>query len=696
MNNKLEILAPGASFIALKAAIDSGADAVYFGGAKFGARANAINLSNDEISEAVVYAHLRGAKLYVTVNTLIGDSELEDAFEFLKFCYEAGVDAVIVQDLGIAQIIKKHFPKMKLHASTQMTIHSLEGVLQAEKLGFDRVVLSRELSFEEIKYIAQRCHAELEVFVHGALCMSYSGQCLFSSFLGGRSGNRGACAQPCRLAYTLMNSQGDTVSEKDKYLLSLRDLCLVDYIKELQSIGVKSLKIEGRMKSEAYVSAVCGIYNKYRDGGKVDNEDRALLENIFSRNGFTTGYYNAKYGRDMLSYMSNHDNIYESVTDDVIEKAKSYASIDKKIAVNAKFVMKKDEAPFFELFYGDKSFSAYGSVCASPASNMPATKERIFEQLSKLGGTVFEYDNLAITIDDGLYIPIKEINNVRREAFSKLESYILGENRVCENDSLMIIKPQNKKITDPMLTASVISDSQAKKAYELGFERIYIPYSVYLKDKDFYDEEPDIFAIKTPVINHDSRHIDVAGAKCSMFSVSNLADICYVKNKSIHADYRMNIFNSASVKALLSMGVKSFTLSPELTLSQMKQIAKSLPAEVVIYGKISLMTVRNCVIKSSLGKCGCVDGEIYYLKDRKNICFPVIAQKDSCTNVIYNSAPIKMSDRMHEIESIGASMYRFDFTDETPDEMELVFKQYERRQKADGFFTRGHFYNGVI
>ena len=696
MCNNLEILAPGASLGALKTAIDSGADAVYFGGSKFGARANAINLSNEEIVEGVNYAHLRGVKLYVTVNTLIADSELEESFEFLKFCYEAGVDAVIVQDIGIAKIVKNYFPKMKLHASTQMTIHNLEGVLQAEKLGFDRVVLSRELSLDEIKYIAHRCHAELEVFVHGALCMSYSGQCLLSSFLGGRSGNRGACAQPCRLAYTLMNSDGDAISESEKYLLSLRDLCLVDHINELRSAGVKSLKIEGRMKSEAYVSAVCGIYNKYRDGGNPNAEEKALLGNIFSRNGFTQGYFDSKYGREMLSYSSNHDNIYESVTEEVTEKAKSYASIKKTIAVDASFEMKNGEAPVFELTYNGMKFQSRAQTCATPATNMPVTEERIYEQLSKLGGTVFEYNSLDVFAEDGLYIPIKEINSVRRDAFLQLENFILGEKRICDKGSLLIVKPQNKPIINPMLTASVLSDEQARKTYELGFERIYIPYSVYINNKSFYDEEPDIFVIKSPVINHDSRHIDLSNVDCNKISVSNIADISYVSNKNIHADYRMNIFNSMSVKTLLSMGIKSFTLSPELTLAQMRQISKSIPAEVVIYGKISLMTVRNCVIRSSLGKCGCVDGEIYYLKDRKNICFPLVADKNSCTNVIYNSAPIKMSDRMHEIEKIGASMYRFDFTDETADEIEIIFNQYEKKQKADGFFTRGHFYNGVI
>ncbi len=694
--DSVEILAPGGSLVSLKSAIDSGADAVYFGGSRFGARANAVNLSREDITEAVRYAHLRMAKLYVTVNTLVTDDELEDCFDFLKFCYEEGIDGVIVQDLGIAAMIKQYFPLFRLHASTQMTIHNLDGALQAQKMGFDRVVLSRELSMNEIKFIADNSDIELEVFVHGALCMSYSGQCLFSSFLGGRSGNRGSCAQPCRMPYTLSDGDGSLVSEKNKYLLSLRDLCLADRIGDLRSIGVTSLKIEGRMKSEAYVSAVCGIYNKYRKGGRVEEADRKLLENIFSRDGFTDGYIKGEYGRKMLSYDKNHDNIFDSATDEVIEKAKSYADTERKISVDGYFEMKEGEYPEFKIEYQGITFAAQGEVIAEKAQNAPMTEERISAQLSKLGGTVFKFNTLVCNVCDGLFVSVKEINNIRRKVFSQLEEHILGERRRVEFKFTGVIRPKKESACEPLLTASVCNLSQAHSAYDLGFEKIYVPYWVYVADKEFFDSEKDIFVLKLPPILHDSRKLDFSKIGLDEVCVTNIYGLrAFSGKKKIHTDYRMNTFNSLSVRELMKMGAKSFTLSPELTIPQAKSVAKSIPAEIIVYGRISLMTVRNCVVRSAKG-CGCKRDDVFYLKDRKNISFPVLTDKDTCTNVIYNSAPIVMSDRMKELLPVGASMHRFDFTVESPAEMADIVAMYEKGRKFNGFFTRGHWYNGVL
>lgn len=696
MNNNIEILAPGGSFKSLKAAIDSGADAVYFGGMRFGARANAANLSNEEIVQAVKYASLRGAKLYVTVNTLADDSELPEVFEFLKFCYSAGVDGVIVQDLGIVNMIRTHFPDFRLHASTQMTIHNLDGVLQAQKMGFDRVVLSRELSFEEIKYIADNSDAELEVFVHGALCMSYSGQCLFSSFLGGRSGNRGQCAQPCRLSYTLLDEDENPVSEKDKYLLSLRDLCLVEHIESLRKAGVTSLKIEGRMKSEAYVSAVCGIYKKYSKGGKVLPEDKKLLESIFSRQGFTKGYYNAEYGRDMLSYSSNHDNIYSSVTEDVTRQAMTYGENEFSIQIDARFTAHLGKKALFECEYNGKTYSSESNEPVSEAVNAPVTKERISEQLSKLGSTVFAFSSLSIDADDNIYLSVKEINAMRRRVTEEIEKDISSKERVYDGRGFSLIIPKKKESKKPILTASVLTGEQARTAYDIGFERIYIPLDVYLENLDLYNSDKDVYSVKLSPVNHKNQKMDFSFIKTDSVCITNLAYINEKENLPfMHADYRLNTFNSLSIKELMRWGVKSVTLSPELTIPQIKEIGKSIETEIVVYGKISLMTVRNCIIKSAKGKCGCKKGEVYYLKDRKNVHFPVIASKDSCTNIIYNSVPIVMSDRMDELAECGVDMYRFDFTTETEAEMYSVMKMYESFQKPKGKFTRGHYYNSV-
>ncbi len=695
-NSKLEILAPGGSLACIKTAIDSGADAVYFAGQNFGARTNAVNLTNEEITEAVSYAHIRGAKLYVTVNTLIGEDSLESVYEFIKFCYISGIDAVIVQDFGIVNMIKTYFPDMKIHASTQMTVHNIEGVLKASEMGIDRVVLSRELSFDEIRSICEKSPIELEVFVHGALCMSYSGQCMMSSFIGGRSGNKGSCAQPCRLPYTLQSSDGETLGDEEKYLLSLKDLCLIEHIKELKSIGVTSLKIEGRMKGEAYVSAVTGLYNKYRDGGEVLAKDLDLLKNIFSRGGFTKGYFEASYGRDMLSYNSNHDDIFSSATEDVISEAKTYASVDRTIFVKGNFTAKLNEFPKFEIEYNSQKFCAKGINLAEKATNVPSDADRIRQQLSKLGGTVFGYKSLNIDIDDGIYIPVKDINNLRREAFDELTKHITRIERNSEIKKFVNLKPEkNKAVAE--FTASVLTYEQAQKAYDLGFQRIYVPYGEYIKNSSFYNSSPDVFTVKLPPVIHDFSKIDIEKIKTDGVCITNIGQF-FLKDtgKKIYADYRLNAFNSLSVKELKKMGADSVTLSPELTIKALKCIYSPVDTEILVYGRVSMMTMRNCVIRSSKGKCQCRDGEIYYLKDRKNICFPLVSDKLSCTNVLYNSAPIVMSDRMNELKPVKADFYRFDFTTETPDEIERILNMYEKGLRADFTFTRGHFYKGVI
>lgn len=694
--NKIEILSPAGSFEALKAAVDSGADAVYFGGRAFSARKNAVNLSDEEIAEAVKYAHLRGVKMYVAVNTIMFDTELESAFNFIKFCYETGVDAVIIQDLGILRLMRKYFPDFPVHASTQMTIHNLDGARLAKKLGFSRVVLSRELSFEDIKHIASNCDIELEVFVHGALCMSYSGQCLMSSFLGGRSGNRGACAQPCRLPYTLYSDDGTKISDSDKYLLSLKDLCLIDYISDLKKIGVTSLKIEGRMKSSAYVSAVTGIYNKYRDGGDVLLQDKTLLENIFSRDGFTDGHFKANQGRNMLSYQKNHDDIFSSATQSVVDDAKSLANIAKKTTIDGLFVLKKGSPAYFEASYMGKTYSATGLVNAAPASNMPVNSQRIKEQLEKLGSTVLEFSSLKLDVEDGLYIPIKEINLVRRTVCEQIESIISDTSRTYKGESFRLPKLSAKSKTEPVYTASVLTANQADMCYELGFSRIYIPYSLYKSNKKKFDADPDIYSVKLPPVNHDTKLNDYSDILVDSVCITNLGQVSAVpQNLTKHADYRLNVCNSFSLNQLSNLGFKSACLSTEMTIKQMSNLSASIQREVLVYGKISLMTIKNCLVKSVLQKCGC-SGGLYYLKDRKNISFPVEPLKGECVNVIYNSAPIYMADRMNELLPVNASAYRFDFVDETPEQICQILNNYETSKKSNEFFTRGHFYNGIM
>ncbi len=693
--DNIEILSPAGSFEALKSAVDSGADAVYFGGKAFSARKNAVNLSDEEIKEAVSYAHLRGAKLYAAVNTLVFDSELEPAYNFIRFCYEAGVDALIIQDLGLVRLVKKYFPDFPLHASTQMTIHNLSGALAAQKNGFKRVVLSREISLDEIRHIADNTDIELEVFVHGALCMSYSGQCLMSSFLGGRSGNRGACAQPCRLPYTLLDKNNKEISPKEKYLLSLKDMCLIDYIADLKNAGVTSLKIEGRMKSAAYVSAVTGIYNKYRSGGKVSKEDMSLLQNIFSRGAFTDSYLKGENGRHMLSFEKNHDDIFSSATDEVIEDAKSLASLNRKSYIDAVFTMKMGEPVCFEARYMGKSFFAVGETVAREASNMPVDAQRIEQQLKKLGSTVLDYQSLKVNAEDGLYIPIKEINSVRRKVCDEIEALILGGGRVYKGEDFSMPPRVRTDKINPSYSASVLSKAQADKCYELGFERIYIPYALYLKHKEEFDKDADIYSVKLAPINHDRLKRDYSNIALESCLVTNIGQTELLpEGIKKYGDYRLNACNSLATRQLSAMGLKSICLSAEMTITQMQPLYPSISAEILVYGRTALMTVKNCLVKSSLEKCGCSD-ELYYLRDRKNICFPVECIKGECINIIYNSAPIYMADRLKELQRINASFYRFDFTDESPDKIENIVASYEKGNKSKEFFTRGHYYNGI-
>ena len=380
----------------------------------------------------------------------------------------------------------------------------------------------------------------------------------------------------------------------------------------------------------------------------------------------------------------------------MIERARNFAAKEYSIGVDAHFVMKAGQKPEFSVFYNGSTFTAKGESSAELASNAPVTAERISQQLSKLGGTVFEYVNLTLDIDDGLYISVKDINNLRRSVFSDLQAYILGTNRQYNGPDFSVIRPQKKSQT-PILTASVISCEQAHMAYDLGFERIYVPYDVYISDSKFFDSAPDVFVVKLAPVMHDSRPIDVTVIKTDAVCITNVGQLQVIpKGKTVYADYRLNTFNSLAIKQLMKMGVSGVTMSAELTIAQLKGIAMSIPSELVVYGRVSMMTVRNCLVRSSCGKCSCKKGEIYYLKDRKNICFPVICDKNSCTNVIYNSAPIVMSDRMKELDDIGASAYRFDFTTETPMEMEEIVTMYDKGKKCESFFTRGHYYNSVL
>lgn len=689
-----EILSPAGSLETLKCAVNNGADAVYIGGRSFSARKNAVNFSNEDITDAVRYAHLCDSKVYVTVNTLVGDTELNEVYKFISFLYEAGVDALIIQDLGILSMVRRYFPDFELHASTQMTIHNLKGARLAKSLGFKRVVLSRELTFDEIEHISRNVDIELEVFVHGALCMSYSGQCLMSSFLGSRSGNRGACAQPCRLPYTLMSSDGRMISDKDKYLLSLRDLCLVERMDDLARCNVRSLKIEGRMKSADYVSLVTRIYDKYRHGGKVSSEDMDSLANIFSRSGFTQGYLDGSLGRHMLNYHTNNDKVYDNISRRVGELAKECRNSEPpKILFDAQADLSMREPMKLTLSAKGVSVTVQGTVPAEKAINLPLSEERIIKQIAKTGQTLFKPGEISVRVEDGVSLPVREINELRRLATELLEDKICAVDRKAPEGEFRLDIAPGDLYSPTELNAEVRNISQAKAAIEAGFDKLLVPYALYAEERDWFESLSAKLAVVLPPIVRDNRPIDTSILPEEIYA-SNISQLVLCKDKRVNANFQLNVYNSLSLKFMSEMGLDTVCLSPEMNLRAIFSMSSSAKKEIIVYGRIPLMTVQNCVVRSSKNKCSCVkDG--YLLRDRKGVRFPLFTDKTSCTNTIYNAAPIYMADRMNEIDMKAVSALRFIFTTETPEEIKDIKKRFKHREKADFDFTRGHYYRGV-
>ncbi len=689
---EFEILAPAGNLDTLICAINNGADAVYIGGQNFSARKNAVNFTNEEIHKAVEYAHLFGAKVFVTVNTLVYDCEFTELIDYIAFLYSAGVDALIIQDLGVLSVIKEHFPDFELHASTQMTVHNIAGAKIAKKLGFKRVVLSRELTFEEIKNISESVDIELEVFAHGALCMSYSGQCLMSSFIGARSGNRGDCAQPCRLPYTLMTSDGKAVSEKDRYLLSLKDLCLVEKMDELKKCGVKSLKIEGRMKSAEYVSVVTSIYDKYRHGGEVEKSDLLSLENIFSRSGFTRGYLEGNTGRHMLNYEKNNDDVYKNISSDIkhladsLKKKKTHAPV----VFDAQVKIMLDKPIELIVTALSRTVSVKGSVDAQKALNVPLTKERISEQIGKTGSTPFALGSIEIDMEEGISLPVKEINAVRRDALSLLQAEITKTDREPVSVNFKTKAKALKAEDKVSFNAQVKTLKQMYCAIDAGFNRVLVPYSLYVKNKVEIDAISHDICVVLPVVTRDNVPIDIHSIKRDVYA-SNISHLDCDLQGRIYADYTLNAFNSYTTDVLKSFGVDRVCLSPELNLRDVSSVSSEMEKEIIVYGRLPLMTVQNCIVKSSLDSCGCKTG-YYLLKDRKGMLFPVFTDKGVCTNTIHNSLPIYMADKLDLVEKSGVSNMRFVFTTEKEDEIYRIYHMYQNAIKPDFEFTRGHYF----
>lgn len=669
---KFEILAPAGSMESLVAGVRSGANAVYLGGKLFNARRNAGNFYDEELKQAVEYCHQRNVKVYLTLNILVNDTEFSELYSEVNYALWVGVDGFIVQDIGVIKFVREHFPQAKLHGSTQMSIMSPKGAEFAKELGLKRIVLPREMNKSEIEEMAKSTDLELEIFVHGALCMCVSGQCYLSSMIGSRSGNRGLCAQPCRLPFTPKN-------DKNEHALSLKDLSLVSRLKELEDIdGVISLKIEGRMKRPEYVaSAVTAV--KKAVSGTYTQKDEFNLRSIFSRSGFTDGYFTGKLGKDMFGTRQKEDVL--SAKEVLGEIAQSYRNENPLLPIDMEFHCRKNQPCTLTATTLGKTVTVTGET-AETAINKPMTEESVIQRLSKLGGTQFFADKITAKIDSGLILPASKINELRRKAVEEITK--LPEITVVSNPFKGFERDfSSEKTGVKYLTASFRNASQIPDRHP--FKHIFIPLDSSLED--FVDNRAGvvlprgIFGIEADIKKQleKLKKAGVTKALCGNYGTYKLAkDMGF----QVWGDFGLNIFNSYCARQ-----IDNPILSFELTLEQANNIDAQ-NTGIIAYGYLPLMLTRNCPIKSSVGCYEC-EGRI---TDRKGYDFSVICSKYPCVEIL-NSVPVYMLDRMNEIKTDFAHFY---FSTESKSQVENIIELYKSGKKPDFKYTRGLYQRGTV
>ena len=666
-----ELLAPAGSAEAFRAAVQSGADAVYIGADRFSARSGADNFTLDALGGWLDYAHLRGVRVHLAANTLIRERERADFIHYISEAYRAGIDAVIIQDIGMAERIKTLMPDLELHASTQMTVTTAEGVKALSERGFSRVVLARELMAAEIREIRKSTDCELEVFVHGALCFCYSGQCLMSSIIGQRSGNRGMCAQPCRLPYELIKGS-KTVSSG--YLLSPKDLCLLEHISELNELGIDSFKIEGRLKSAGYVATAVGVYKKALCGKNITSDDRAALLEAFNRSGFSEGWYGG--GKDMMSGLSP-SNVAGGKT---IPEYAAYTAENanfRKIGVDIFAELKTGEPMTVTLLDSDQNtVTVTSEISAEKAVKTPLDAQRIKEQLTKLGSSVFYAKSCEVTTDGDSILPVSEVNALRRKACEELEALrLMRPERIAESYTP---KFGGKVRNKPYIVAVCRNEEQAKAASGSGVEKIAAPKPIISK----IDCDCEKITLESGIGAGDKAVTDSV-------MVINRAQARDFSDKKLYGGFRLNVTNSETADAY---GMSAVTLSPELNLKDIGEISPDCPIEVIGYGRLPLMLMRKCPAGAT-GKCDKHGG--FTLRDRRGEEFSIVCGT-GCISEILNSKPIYMADKLDELENAGIDGIQLWFYDETAAEVEKVIAEYtgKRDPIPPKDFTRGHFYRG--
>lgn len=702
-NKDFELLAPAGSLEILKGVIESGADAVYVGGSMFGARAYANNFTEEELLEAIDFAHLRGVKVYLTVNTLIKNSEFSKLYDYLLVYYKRGLDAVIVQDIGVVKAIHEYFPSMEIHTSTQMTVTGADGVRFLSQFGVTRVVMAREVSLAEMKRIHEETGMELEAFVHGALCYSYSGQCLFSSILGGRSGNRGRCAQPCRLPYTVEG-------KKDEYILSLKDMCGIKALDKLHDAGVYSLKIEGRMKQLEYACGVVKYYRSYIDSMKpVSDADYDRIKALGNRCGFTDRYYFDHNGSDMVTYVK--PNFVSNAAEPSPEK--------RKLSIEGELVLREGEPGSLTVKRGDVTYKA-SIEPVSAALKAPLDKKAAIDRINKTGDTDFEFSHIKAQIGENVFVPNGALNKLRRDAISGLcdkllKKYYRNDARYTDMSRLTalpehVVKSDaahDEAINDYTTICSCMTLAQLDTliGYEC-FDVFYLDFDMYDRNtliQQFADDvkcltkrNKKVYLMLPTIFRADSSDYFVSIAKeldkvsFEGFVVKNYEELYLTENlftgKKVILDHNMYTFNDVSKSVFFEHGVSGDTVPLELNSREIMH-RNNIGSQMIVYGYYPLMTTANCVHKNTKG-CD-KKQKLIYLKDRYNKSFAVCNNCKECYNTIYNSLPTMLTKNISKLKEAGIRSFRYSFTIETPKQIKAVMDD----KVAE--YTNGHYKRGV-
>ena len=699
----MELLSPAGGWEAMVAAVQNGADAVYMGFGGLNARRSARNFTDEEFREAVAYCHLRGVKVYLTLNTLVTDRELPAAAEALKKASDMGVDAILIQDWGIWHMAREIAPEVPLHASTQMSLHTLGGACRAAELGLERVVLARELSRRDIHTITRGCPAEIEVFGHGALCMCYSGQCEMSAVIGGRSGNRGACAQPCRLPY------GVNEKAAGGHPLSLKDANLADYVQELEQMGVACLKLEGRMKRPEYVAVITGIYRRLLDENRgPSQEESRQLEAAFSRSGFTDGYYKGRTGPEMFG--TRPENAPEPK--ELFARAKAgYSREDsRRVPVDMVCTLRAGEPVSLTASAGGHVVRAEGPT-PEEARNRALTAAELQSRLEKTGGTVFRPRETRVELEEGLILPASAVNALRRQALEGLEA-ALAQPPVRRTGTPSPLPQAQPGPDAPVLTCSIMRPEQLTEPLA-QCETVYVPADLLEKiDLNRWAEMTHICAVLPRIFRTEDQAalralLQRHRQQLSAVAIGNLGHLPIAEGLGLPlwGDLGLNLFNSESLLFWQELGLESAAVSMELRWQQLRDLRKVLPCEAVVYGRLPLMIMENCVIRNELGcrdagrdytdrspACRC--GQENVLVDRTGAQFPLVGQWGHRCE-IENSRVLFLADKP-EWRQLGLTRARLRFTTEPPEECARVLRAYQGRSDyRPDQLTRGLFYRGV-